>query len=74
MMNCKNCKYFELQENPYGYGWCSNIKIVDDLATTEKKDTSMPKDGIYSTCDEQRGELMIGPNFGCIHFKDKTNV
>lgn len=76
-MICKNCKYYQPFEDHsmYGYllsyGRCAHFKIVDDLAVYPSKDSNMPKDGIYATCDEGRGELQIGEDFGCIHFEIK---
>lgn len=73
-MNCKNCIHFNPFTDhatygyPIGYGRCGHSKIVDDLAVYPKKDNTMPKDGVYATCDESRGELQVGEDFGCIHF------
>lgn len=73
-MTCKNCKYFDPFKDavgyPKNYGYCDHPKIVDDLGIPGK-DTSMPTDGIYATCDEQRGELQVGEDFGCRHFEEK---
>lgn len=73
-MRCENCKYFELDTGqftgvPVNYGRCSHSKIVDDLYVDPPKDRIFPSDGIYATCDEGRGELQVGKDFGCIHFE-----
>lgn len=74
-MICKHCLYFTPFEDharfgyPLNYGRCNHNKIVDDLYVEPQKDNSLPIDGIYATCDEGRGELQVGENFGCIHFE-----
>ncbi len=73
-MRCKDCKYY--YENTVEFvgskitrqeGHCSNPIIGDDNGNY----SGCPDNGIYATCDEQRGELIVGPNFGCIHFEQK---
>jgi hypothetical protein len=73
-MICKNCKYY--YENTIEFvgstltrqeGKCSNPLISDDSGNYD----GCPDNGIYATCDEQRGDLIVGPNFGCIHFEKK---
>lgn len=73
-MNCKNCKYYytTTQDRLQGsvivsdsVGRCSNhLLSVDGLI-------GCPDNGILATCDEDRGELEVGENFGCIHFENK---
>jgi hypothetical protein len=67
---CKNCIYFERETSKYypNLSYCKNDKLVDDN-TFEDEFSDCPIDGIYATCDEQRGELQVGENFGCIHFE-----
>lgn len=73
---CKNCKYFtevhwqnaktkEIQF--HGFGNCSNEHLV------ENGDINMKDDCLNATCDEDRGELEIGQNFGCIFFEETLN-
>lgn len=67
-MNCKYCKYY----TPYFkevYGMCNNPLMVDDSEEVNE----CPEYGVYATCDEQRGDLRVGQNFGCIHFKQKES-
>ncbi len=72
--NCKNCVFFETQMKAYSniseeYGKCLHEKIKDDCIL---ENDSCPIDGIYATCDEYRGHLIVGPLFGCIHFTQKS--
>lgn len=62
--------HLEESDNPE-LGICLHEKIVSDykdgwLKTNTK---TPPDDGIYATCDEGRGHLIVGKNFGCIHFE-----
>lgn len=76
-MICKNCKYY--YETTIEFLWaglerqqeghCSNPLIYDD---TKEGNGECPDNGLYATCDEGRGAIIIGPNFGCIHFKEKV--
>lgn len=72
---CKNCKYFKpnTRQASYvgdldgdGFGECISPKIIDDSG--DKDDLIRDTSCIVATCDEQRGSLYIGENFGCIHF------
>jgi len=67
-MNCRDCIFFSTKDGVYGLGKCSNPKILDDMKRDVPID-EIRKDCIYATCDETRGEMLVGPDFGCIHFR-----
>lgn len=61
-------------------GICLNLKVTSDFdmdwihgsnyhEMIEKM--KYGNDYLFSTCDESRGEIEIGENFGCIHFEQK---
>lgn len=51
------------------YGHCLNEKIGSDfLSSFIKKELKIEPDGIYASCDEDRGMLEVGKEFGCIHW------
>lgn len=31
----------------------------------------LPSTGVFATSDEERGDLLVGEDFGCIHFQQK---
>lgn len=56
-------------------GYCFNAFIASDFVDDWlKRDQSKErlKAGVYASCDEYRGELTVGKNFGCIHFEQRT--
>lgn len=71
-MNCKNCKYyytehFDSTDGGFTVGRCGNPLLwADGDGAKECADN-----GLLATCDEGRGELEVGENFGCIHFEKK---
>lgn len=67
-MNCKNCKYYIPGKDGVKWGECNHPAMLDD--DTKEADEA-PIDGVYATCDEYRGQLFVGEEFGCIHFKEK---
>lgn len=73
-MTCKDCKYLYIDAAPFsaspdlGLGRCSNPLLNDDTGKVKQ----CPDNGVYASCDEGRGELIVGPNFGCIHFEKKN--
>jgi Rad3-related DNA helicase len=81
MNTCEHCIYFRTE--PYykneeikkdvNFGVCTNPKIFSDYVNDHegREYKVMSIDGINSTCDEERGELIIGKDFGCIHFSKK---
>lgn len=69
-MTCKNCKYFNHELEANDFGRCTHPKMLDDANSLEAGD-KCPADGVYATCDEYRGDLFVGINFGCIHFEEK---
>lgn len=79
-MTCKNCKYCHTHTYEAAtvlsdkiklitIGRCHNPLLTDD---DNNPDGICPDNGVYATCDEHRGEFRVGPNFGCIHFEEKT--
>jgi len=54
-------------------GICLHEKIGSDYKDgwLRTKTKIPPNDGIYATCDEERAELSVGKNFGCIHYELK---
>jgi hypothetical protein len=84
-MNCKDCKHFArggifqhkepnliLDETKHN-GLCLNQKVASDHVDGWLSRETLPyqTDGIYAGCDENRGYLLVGENFGCIHFEQK---
>ena len=74
-MNCKHCKHYSTRVEKYvltyepgvkqrNVGQCNNPLLVQGGG-------GCPENGLLATCDEGRGELEVGENFGCIHFKEK---
>lgn len=81
---CKNCAHFLrggkfkhdvtiVENNEADFGFCLNKKVCSDFVSgwAHNDEVYSENDGVYATCDEWRGELRIGINFGCIHFKSK---
>lgn len=80
VMRCASCKFFttghfvhntNVIENTEktDYGICLNEKISSDYVDDwMKRKVEKTTDGIYSTCDEGRGHLEVGKDFGCIHW------
>lgn len=66
-MNCKDCKHFRREEEGSQFGVCANDKFKSDYK--EMHVCKCPVDGLYASCDEQRGYFTIGELFGCIHFE-----
>jgi hypothetical protein len=67
-MRCKDCKYFTYWSN--NMGECGHDLMVDD----NRKEAECPINGVLATCDEGRGDLIVGEEFGCIHFKQKEGL
>lgn len=84
-MICKNCKYFKkghfkhssegpiIFEEESSTGMCLHLKICSDYVDDWLgRETETPiNDGVYANCDENRGHLIVGEHFGCIHFEKK---
>lgn len=87
---CANCKFFtngffehdpeigftiQVTDDPKD-GMCLNPKIGSDNTRgwLKHSDDTHPEDGIYASCDEERGDLYVGKNFGCIHFIEKKII
>lgn len=84
-MNCKNCKHFSKgyfqhseigpiivwQDSKFGMCLCEKVTSdnINDWLGREPKEQSI--DGLYAGCDENRGSLSVGEDFGCIHFELK---
>lgn len=80
-MYCKDCKYLKkglfcndgfVENLEIDRGYCFNEKIQSDYVDGwlgRENLPSEPLDGIIATCDEGRGELIVGELFGCIHFE-----
>lgn len=83
---CDSCKYFKIGyfERAYNtegfkikdknceHGLCLNPKVSSDYVNdwTHRKN-EIALDGLHSTCDEERGDLLVGKRFGCIHWEGK---
>lgn len=51
------------------YGICLNEKVSSDYVDDwMKRKVDKSSDGIYATCDEGRGHLEVGKDFGCVHW------
>jgi hypothetical protein len=86
-MNCKNCKHFTyghfehylpdaskiVKSGNEKTGMCLHPKINSDYVEswTGRDHAEDIMDGLYADCDENRGHLHVGPDFGCIHFEIK---
>jgi molybdopterin-guanine dinucleotide biosynthesis protein A len=64
---CKKCVFYTKSESQMKRGFCSCPVVCDDTGDCYEA----PINGIYATCDECRGELWVGEDFGCIHFEAK---
>lgn len=55
------------------FGLCLHPSIASDCMDSwmDRCTKRCPVDGVYSTCDEERGQLVTGQKFGCIHFKGR---
>lgn len=53
------------------HGLCLHPSVTSDCMDSwmERCTKRCPVDGVYATCDEERGHLVTGQGFGCIHFK-----
>ncbi len=74
-MTCKDCKYWG-DANPgpqddIDIRYC-NHSMVCKPSYGSGASLTMTSSGVL-TCDEggMTGELMTGPDFGCVHFKSK---
>lgn len=69
MGKCKNCKlrrkYVGPHGIPSGYGSCAILMYVSNCA--------FPQDSnlIHLVFEQTLGDIFIGSNFGCIHFKKR---
>ena len=54
-----------------GRGICLNPKVTSDYSSDWLKQNvnGCPVDGAYASCDENRGDLEVGEQFGCIHWE-----
>lgn len=59
---CKNCKNFEPDRNIITHGRCSKLDMETSLERME--------DNIEVISDSPY-DILIGNNFGCIHFESK---
>lgn len=80
---CKDCKYFETRipshhdeqhwkRSEDGRGVCINPKVSSDGTVGWWHGGKYPErtpDSIFADCDENRGHLDIGPEFGCVHWE-----
>ena len=74
MNNCKNCKYFQRNTEPYennNFGECSCDKFVYDYLDLEESETDKL---YYWDVECYRAYFEVGENFGCIHFKQKELI
>lgn len=73
-MKCKNCSYYVKEIRKFvsapdeTIGRCFNPALISDVTANVGE---CPINGLYATCDEGRGELEVGEDFGCIHFEQK---
>lgn len=86
MKLCKDCHFYdrgvfvmrnhvvELDQRNDGAGICLHPSMRSDYVhdwLARDKSAEPPKDGVHATCDEGRGELQVGEDFGCIHWEKK---
>lgn len=84
-MNCRNCKHFGQGVFRHGangpviepvpnmqWGVCLHPKVASEYVIDwlhREKQSEPVSDGLLASCDEGRGDIQVGPNFGCIHFE-----
>lgn len=70
-MTCGECEYFK--DTQYGNGepirnagYCRNEKMISDHTNgwEGRVISECPIDGTFASCDEERGHLLVGINFG----------
>lgn len=85
-MTCKTCKHWyrggEFVHAPEGRalnvcddsrtGLCLHPSMGSDYVDDwmQRKPPQERTDGIYAGCDEGRGHVVMGEDFGCIHFQE----
>lgn len=65
-MKCKDCKYWERLEGE-NHGQCDNPKI--DYGTEDEIEEG--DEARYIDSESYNAALLLGENFGCIHFEEK---
>lgn len=66
----KGCRIVESDNADFGV--CLHEKIGSDYVDDWLDRSSCDHiDGMRATCDEGRGHLMVGKDFGCVHFEPK---
>lgn len=71
---CKDCKFW----NPYmpvcpTRGWCSSGKLVDQ-SESYGMNLGAEDELSYSDAEGYVANLHTGPEFGCVHFKEKADA
>ena len=58
------------------FGICLHPSVVSDYTSSwlkRKIRHNEPQDGVHAICDEERGDLAVGQDFGCIHHEPCTS-
>lgn len=65
MITCKECKYFE--KNNENFGFCNSDKFTYLNRYCQLDDKISLYSLIYRDGDDYNSEPLVGINFGCIH-------
>ena len=76
-MTCSTCKWWKREEwadDGVPVGLCQNPMVIQP-SYGKKDNHNMRRDGVL-TCDEGgcTGELMTGPDFGCVHHTTNNSL
>lgn len=83
MNRCSTCKWWGFEEvkwvnnAPEGYRKCANPKLgdyaqyIDDDKPNHNADNT--RDDALISAWQEMGETITGPNFGCVHWEEKTH-
>jgi len=65
---CEKCKHWTRQDMAYEAGDCGSGKFIYII-----NETPRPRDGLfYLDADGYNAWVITGPDFGCIHFEERT--
>lgn len=76
MNKCKNCKYFQRNDNEYSnnkYGQCKSDKFIygDSFDDNDDNNESKSNKLFYMDYEWYNAYIEVGENFGCVHFLEK---
>ena len=74
MNKCKNCKYFQRNDDKNSnnkYGECKSDKFIYGESSDDNNESKSDK-LFYMDYEWYNAFVEVGENFGCIHFKKKN--